>query len=183
MTKPQMPWDGISPAAIQKIALGALAGAAVVAVLAVDISMHSSTDEASSEAVVASTTTTTTAASPTTTATAAAANECGTRRTVTVEADTAVRWELVRESDSGTTACPRVSLYRDSKQVSSVQLPAGGAYEDGDQGLWTFVEGAEPKAADQTVPNTDLSRVWVIARTTDGKTVSAKLSDGQLSLG
>lgn len=155
-----------------KATLAALAGAAVVLLVGIDAWQHSNAAESA-------------AATPSPApAPAEAAPEpvtCGAPRVITVEDATPVRWELVRESDLVTTACPRITLYRDDEEVSNFELPFGVTFIDGDDGLYSYREGAEALPADQTVPNADLSKVWLIARTTDGRTVSATLEDGQLS--
>ncbi|MCE5288540.1 MAG: hypothetical protein LLG14_04780 [Nocardiaceae bacterium] len=155
-----------------KVALGGFAAAAVVVLVGVDAWNHSS-PEKSSSASAESTTTTAAPVTPT----------CGNPRTVTVEGSTPVVWELVRVSDSATSACPRVTLYKDKAPVSNFELPAGVTFLDGDDALFSYRDGLEAKAEDQTVPNSNLSGVWLIARTSDGQTVSANLADGQLKLG
>lgn len=155
-----------------KVALGGLAAAAVVVLVGVDAWNHTRSDESSSASAKA----TTASAAP-------APATCGTPRTVTVEDSTPVVWELVRVSDSATSACPRVTLYKDKAPQSNFALPAGVAFLDGDDALFSYRDGSEAKAQDQTVPNSNLSGVWLIARTSDGHTVSANLGDGQLKLG
>ncbi|CAM3896338.1 hypothetical protein [Smaragdicoccus niigatensis] len=161
-----------SPSVAGKAVLGGLVAAAVVVLVGVDAWNHSSSDESSS----ASAASTTTSAAP-------APATCGNPRTVTVEGSTPVVWELVRVSDSATSACPRVTLYKDKAPQSNFELPAGVTFVDGDGALFSYRDGSEAKAEDQTVPNSNLSGVWLIAQTSDGHTVSANLADGQLKLG
>jgi hypothetical protein len=155
-----------------KAVLAALVGATAVLLLGVDIWQQSNKSEAEPAPAPAPPTTSEAAAPPAT---------CGNPRVVTVEEDTPVRWELVRESESVTTACPNLTLYKDKEAVSNFELPFGVSFIDGDDGLWSYKEGAEAMPADQSVNPSELSSTWVIARTTDGRTVSAKLDDGLLS--
>jgi hypothetical protein len=170
----------------QTAVIGAILGVVLLALVAVVVgtyAIESSSDSTAAEPATSAATMTT--AQPTTTAAQAASRlTCGSARTVTVtdEAATVIdTWKIVRESDTATTACNRVSVYRGEQQVSTLELAQGVSAVDGDEGLWIYEDGRTAVAADQSVGNENLGQVWLIASTTDERTVSANLADGQLA--
>ncbi|WP_067863250.1 hypothetical protein [Nocardia shimofusensis] len=97
-------------------------------------------------------------------------------------------WQMYvfTESGYGSSVCDRVAVYHGWQEVAYLRLPDGVGFANGDSTMSVYFQDVDDSyPSGWAFWNYDLSRVWLTARTTDGRVVSTNLrdaADGGLAL-
>ncbi|WP_051027310.1 hypothetical protein [Nocardia higoensis] len=89
-------------------------------------------------------------------------------------------WQMYVYTDAefGTSVCDHVAVYRGWTRVAHLQLPEGVTIDNTSRDVWVhFEETGETVPRGWVFWNLDWSRIWLNARTGDGRVVSTNLRD------